>query len=211
MQTPKDQKEHNTRVTKPYIRAILIAIVAVVFLFFGARSTDILKVEVNQMYVSGNAVSKRIAEESGSRGRQTIDGTDDLGTMLTLSGDLAIRASVGGSIGASTFMSDGKNDLEKAIAGKLRREGLPPLNVTVDSISTTGFYWTPIIKSGTTSFVVSVADSAYSAGFTGGIHVQTYGLSSSRQMQRAAIDRISYLVVKTVKTDMEKVNPLGLQ
>lgn len=101
-----------------------------------------------------------------------------------------------------------KDELESVIRERLSKEGLGFLKVRVNKIEVSGSYRVPLLKSGQGKFDVSVDNGAavqkYSGNFSGKLDFEARGICSVGNLKKRLADKISDIIVRTVKEDFEK-------
>lgn len=102
-----------------------------------------------------------------------------------------------------------ENLIKEKIAGEsLLSEQFKSVAVSVKKFDMSGLYWLPLIKNGNTSYRITIKNEFlkdnYSVDFSGEFDLEVYGFCSVSNLKKTVAEKISNVVVKSVKEDYKK-------
>jgi hypothetical protein len=195
--------------SKLKLRNHLIAVLGLIVLFFTIRGFGLLTIEYNRVYLQGKHENRKEIQESYNDGTGRVNTND--GSLKT--NDDRTNWNLGFNFKASEFLTDEKVYLEKLVKQRISNDKSLSRQfefsvIAVEKLETSGAYWLPLIKKGTSSYRVSVENrffsDTYSADFTGDIDFEIYGLCTVKKLNGIIADKIAKIVVDSIKEDYKK-------
>ncbi len=207
--TLSEEIEKN-RGLKSYTSNRIFICLAILFLLFLTRSFGFVNVEFNKVYLVGNQTSQRQTYKLYNNGKNFEEG--EFNSTLKIDTEQTHRY-LFLRFGVPSLLSSDRNDLKDSIRNKIAGESIlkkrfDSSTITVKKIETSGLYWLPLIKHGTSSYQVSIENNLpedyYAADFSGEIDFGVYGVCTTGKLKSIIAERIGSAVVDSIKKDYQK-------
>jgi len=198
--------------SKAKLRGRIFVGLIIIILFFLLRNLGFITVEYNKAYFKGKHENrKEIHEVYDDAKTGTINNNTKTGNIDT--DDKQVYWSFGIHFKGGDFSLDEKEYLEKLIREKLSKEKILSRQfefsaISIQKLEMSGGYWLPLIKSGKSSYRISVENmvfkNTYFADFSGEIDLEVHGLCTTADLKKNVAEKIAKIIFDSIKEDYKK-------